>query len=268
MPESRAEIFAALRLAKRIWAVAAIHGESTRLETLHEALWPRLGPGDRLVYLGNYMGRGPDAVGVIDRLLYFRRAMLTLPGMEPGDVVYLRGAQEEMWQKLLQIQFASDPHEVLDWLLGHGIGATLEAYGASAQGGRQAFREGTLAVTRWTGELRAAMRRHRGHDLLLSALRRAAYTENHGLLFVHAGVDPHRPLGEQRDTLWWGSGYFDQMNEPFEDFRLVVRGYDRDRGGTRIGPVSATIDDGCGFGGALAACCFTPDGEVLDRIEA
>ena len=50
--------FARLRAYRRVWAVAAVHGEAERLGQLHAALWRRLEPGDRVVYLGNMIGRG------------------------------------------------------------------------------------------------------------------------------------------------------------------------------------------------------------------
>jgi serine/threonine protein phosphatase 1 len=262
------EIFAVLKQAARVWAVAAIHGEAERLRALHGELWGRFQRGDRLVYLGNYLGHGPDVPGTLDELLSFRRAVLARPGLEPEDIVFLRGAQEEMWQKLLQIQFAVDPDAVLDWMLEQGLGATLAAYGGTPETARQRFRGGALAVTRWTGEVRANLQRHPGHDDLLGALKRAAYTAERGLLFVHAGIDPKRPLAEQGDTLWWGSGYFSAIDEPFAGFKLVVRGYDRGRGGAQFGAHAATIDAGCGFGGPLLAACFAADGDLVERLEA
>ena len=38
---------------------------------------------------------------------------------------YLRGSQEEMWHKVLQLQFAADPRGVLAWMLEQGLGTTL-----------------------------------------------------------------------------------------------------------------------------------------------
>ncbi len=120
--------FAVLRNADRIWAVGSIHGDTHRLGALHDRLAERFRPpGDRLVYLGNYLGRGPDVAGTVDELLDFRRRVIALPNMFASDVVFLRGGQEEMWQKLLQLQFAVNPREVLDWMLGQGLGATLSA---------------------------------------------------------------------------------------------------------------------------------------------
>ena len=67
------EKFARLRRARRIWAVAAIHGEATRLTRLHDLIAARFADGDRLVYLGNYLGRGSAIAATIDELLDFRR---------------------------------------------------------------------------------------------------------------------------------------------------------------------------------------------------
>ena len=103
------DIYGRLVCARRVWAVGAIHADAQRLERLHDRLAERFAPGDRLVYLGNYMGTGPDVAGTIDELISFRTAILCRAGMEPDDIVFLRGAQEEMWRKLLQIQFAPAP---------------------------------------------------------------------------------------------------------------------------------------------------------------
>ena len=262
------ERFAVLHAARRVWAVAALHGEAGRLENLHRALWARFQPGDRLVYLGNYLGYGPDIPGTLDELLNFRRSLLARPGMEAWDIAYLRGVQEEMWHKLLQVQFATDSRQVFDWMMAQGVDATLAAYGGNQETARARFREGVLATTRWTGELRVAMQHHAGHDDLLHVLRRAAYTSGGELLFVHAGVDPSRPLSEQSDTFWWGSGYFGAISQPFEGFRRVVRGFDRNHGAPEEGPYTASIDGGAGRGGPLIAACYTLEGARADRIES
>jgi len=266
MPDRGTEVFAVLELPLRVWAVAAVHGEAQRLAALHDALAERIRPGDRLVYLGNYLGYGRDVGGTLDELLSFRRRLLTLAGAEPWDIVYLRGAQEEMWHKLLQLQFAPNPLDVLDWMLGKGVDRTLEAYGGTAAAARDRMRQGSLAIARWTGELRQAMKRRSGHDDLLAALRRYAVSDDGRLLLVHAGMDPARPLTEQGDTFWWGAAYVSPDMPPCGGFRRLVRGYGRG-GGASVGPFLASLDGGCGFGGPLVAACFAADGTVLEMLE-
>jgi hypothetical protein len=262
------EPFGHLVRARRVWAVACIHGEAQRLGALHERLAERFAPGDRLVYLGDVLGYGPDSADAVDGVLEFRRAVLAERLMFLGDVVLLRGSQEEMLQKLLELQFAPDPRGVLGWMLEHGVAQTLESYGIAARSGEAASREGVMALTRWTGTVRAALEARPGHRQFLAALRRAAFSEPGGMLFVNAGVDPRKPLELQRDVFWWGrGGDLLELDAPFAGFGRVVCGYHRSRAGLVARHYAVSLDAGCGFGGKLLAACFAPDGQILDRIE-
>ncbi|MBY0431791.1 MAG: hypothetical protein K2Q10_11375 [Rhodospirillales bacterium] len=265
MPEQN--IFATLRGGGRIWAVAAIHGEAEHLAELHRQLVELIAPGDQVVYLGNYLGRGPMVRQTIDELLLFRRYAMARSGGDSDDIIFLRGAQEEMWQKLLQLQFAPNPSQVLEWMVEQGVGATIAAYGTSWQEGLAAAREGIMPLTRWTGQLRQNMRSLDGHTQLMSVLRHAAYTDDNFLLFVHAGLDPIRPLSAQSDSFWWGSNAFSAMTEPYAGFSLVVRGYDWKHGGLSVDGYAVTLDNGCGYDGPLVAACFDPEGRILKMIQ-
>lgn len=259
------EKFAELRSGSRIWAVASVHGEAERLGRLHGVLASRLAPDDRLVYLGNYIGHGSRVAETIDELLRFRLWFLARRRAMVCDLAYLRGAQEEMWHKLLQLQFATDPRGVLAWMLDHGVGATIASYGSTAEQGRMAARDGALSIGRWTSRLRDAIRAKPGHDPFFSGLRRAAIAGR--VLLAHAGVDPSRPLNAQIDSFWWGSSGFTEMDRPYGDFAMVVRGYDRQHPGVLATSHTATIDGGSGFGGPLIACAFDPDGRIVDQLE-
>ncbi len=69
----------------RILAIGDIHGCLTALDTLLGFVQP--GPDDQLIFLGDYIDRGPDSKGVLDRLIELKR---TRP------VVCLRGNHEIM----------------------------------------------------------------------------------------------------------------------------------------------------------------------------
>lgn len=254
--------------ARRVWAVASVHGEAHRLVALHARLAPRLNAGDRLVYLGNYLGYGPAAAATLDALILFRRLFLARRNAFMGDIVFLRGSQEEMLQKLLELQFAPNPRDVLPWMLSHGMDKTLASYGVDAAHGLAAAREGVLSLTRWTAGLRDAIEARSGHRALLTALRRAAFTEDGALLFVHAGVDPAKPLDLQGDIFWWCDRDVLQLQAPFAGYTRVVRGIDRGHGGILQAAYATSIDGGSGFGGPLIAACFAPDGSIVDYIEA
>ena len=265
-PTSYKEKFGSLSLAKRVWAVSSIHGDLDRLMELHDALVGCWRPGDRLVYLGNYLGPGPDIKGVLDELLSFRINRLCQPGMTAPDIVFLRGAQEEMWRKLLQIQLAPNPATVFDWMVDHDIGGTLEAYDETEEDVRKYFREGILATTKWTNRLRAKIQAHPGHNEILISLRRAAFTENGELLFVHAGIDIDRPILYQSDSFWWESSQFDKIEKPYAGFNKIIRGFEPTHGGITETDHTATIDGGCGYGGPLKSACFTLDGKIVDQL--
>jgi hypothetical protein len=255
---------------RRLWAVAACHGDTARLDQIHLALADRFRVGDRLIYCGNYLGGG-DPVGTIDRLLAFRTYLLAAPGMIAGDLVYLRGIQEEIWSKMLQIQFAPNPQEVLRWMLDRGAEATLKSYGGESRIGLAAAREGAMAMTRWTSGLREAIRRQPGHNQFMSALRRAALTEamdDGALLFVHAGIDPERSFDKQGDSFWWGAGDFEKAVAPFENFKRLFRGSDPSGDGMKLDGYAVTLDAGCGNGGPLIAAAIMPDGRIVDIIKA
>jgi len=265
---TESNIFATLRGGGRIWAVGAIRGECARLRSLHARLAAECKSGDQIIYLGDYLGHSAQVSGTIDELLLFRRAFIARPGVGLDDIVYLRGIQEEMWQKLLQLQFASAPVEVLGWMLEHGVGPTIAAYGGSIEEGMACARDGTLSLTRWTGQLRQAMRHCDGHATLLSVLKHAAFTDDNLLLFSHAGLDPRRPPSGQGDAFWWGSAGFATLAEPYFGFKLVVRGADHRQSGVSVGPYVVTLDSNAGRGGPLTAACFGSDGNILQLIEA
>lgn len=265
---SAAGRFARLRGARRVWAVSAIHGEADRLVRLHDRLSERLAEGDRVVYLGNYLGRGAGIYQTIDELLDFRRRMLARPRGFVCDLAFLRGRQEEMWHKLLQLQFAPDPPQLLEWLVRAGADATVRAYGGDVQQGFAAAREGASAITRWTSGLREAMNAAPGHRMLFAALRHAAVTDDQRLLFVHASVNPARPLAAQRDAFWWGAEDILQLSEPFAGFHRIVCGFDRQRRGLVEREFAVALDGGAGYGGPLLAASFDADGRLLDVLEA
>lgn len=266
-PPCDSETYGRLVRARRIWAVAAIHGEAERLRRVHSRLAERLAPGDRLVYLGDYLGHGPAIAATLDALLQFRLAFLAQRNAFLGDIVFLRGSQEEMWHKLMELQFAPNPREVLGWMLERGVGATLESYGVDPRQGLSVCREGVLGITRWTTGLRAAIDAHPGHRQLLTLLRRAAFTEEGGLLFVNAGIDAEKPLDLQGDAFWWGRTDILALTAPYAGFRRVVRGHDRRHAGFIESEFAVSLDGGSGFGGGLLAACFAQDGRVLDRLE-
>lgn len=264
--------FASLGNPSALWTIASIHGDLERLSTLHEAIAERFEPGQRIVYFGNYTGYNIESAEVIDEILAFRQRLTALPGVKNDDIIYLRGAQEDMWARLLQLQFYARPLELFLWMLNNGMAHTLQAYGINPHEGLSAARDGVISLTRWTNGIRQQLREYPGHELFMRQQRRAAYTVLPGgrypLLFVNAGLDPTRPLQAQDDALCWGGDSFTDMTAPYDPFEKVVRGYDPQRGGVYVNCVTASFDGGCGFGGHLVGANLRADGELLELLQA
>lgn len=192
--------------------------------------------------------------------------------MLSDDITYLRGVQEEMWQKLLQLQFAPCPAEILQWMVHNGIEHTLNAYGSCSEDGMRATREGILRLTKWTGALRENIRQYAGHEKFGTVLKRAAVTyDNTGkdaLLFVHSGLDAQQSLDKQGDSFWWNSQEFDKIDNQYNDFSYVIRGFDPAQNGVRINGVTMSLDGGCGYGGDLICAQMSNQGDVLNLLQA
>ena len=73
-----------------LYAIGDIHGERELLEELLASL--PLRDGDRLVFVGDYVDRGPDSKGVVDTLLRLK---------EERDCVFLLGNHESMFLNFL-----------------------------------------------------------------------------------------------------------------------------------------------------------------------
>src|SRR5215218_3872950 len=96
----------------RIIAIGDIHGCSAALDALIDAIRPR--PEDTIVTLGDYIDRGPDSRGVLDRLIDLGRRCRLVP---------LLGNHDQM---LLNVRLGKAP---INWLLAFGGTTTLDSYG-------------------------------------------------------------------------------------------------------------------------------------------
>lgn len=99
-----------------LYAVGDIHGELSKLEALLERL--DLQERDRLVFLGDYIDRGPDSAGVVDRLLELSRHQAC---------VFLLGNHESMMLDFLG--YRGPGYFGGDAFLMNGGDRTLASYG-------------------------------------------------------------------------------------------------------------------------------------------
>lgn len=262
--------YASIECTGRVWAISAIHGCAENLVYIHRALLDRLQPNDHIVYLGNYTGHGHAPLETMHELQAFQYLLNNDPALQTVGVTMLRGQQEEMITKLLQIQFSHSPEKILNWMVQNGIRPLLRACQSSYEDGLLAIRGGVMGLTRWTNFLHKQLDMYAEYQYLFSRIHRAAYTAKTStpLLFVHCGYNTNKALDRQGDTLWWDDDSFKDIQTAPAPFNRVIRGFDPHHNGLQSAPWTISLDTGCGRGGALSCAALRADGNIDEILQA
>ena len=109
----------------------SIHSNIESFESIKKFILNKFNENDKLVFLGNIIGIGENAKETITRVNQLRFDLMAKYQIKPNAVVFLRGAQEEMFTKLMQLQTAPNPEEIIQWMLEHGVHQSINSYGLS-----------------------------------------------------------------------------------------------------------------------------------------
>jgi len=223
-----------------IYAIGDVHGCLDQLRALERTILldsQELGLPAVIVFLGDYVDRGPDSAGVLDHL--------TNPGTCALERICLAGNHEEMFA-----EFIADPRPQHSWLRFGGYD-TLASYGLNPLG-------------LFDGGKRLASQRLETHipgdhldfiDQLPVCLTMGKYT------FVHAGLVPGVAIDQQRtkDMLWMRpeTGTY-QDPQPFG---TVIHGH-TPTAEPLVEPNRINVDTGAFASGILTSVRLAPDGSV------
>jgi serine/threonine protein phosphatase 1 len=226
----------------RIYAIGDVHGRADLLERVftridaHIAAHPVVRPIQVLV--GDYIDRGPDSRGVLDRLI--KRA-------KTNEMVLLKGNHET-----LVFEFLRNPSMLQSWSQLGGL-ETLMSYGLSPSLNADALTQKKLAIA-----LQAAL--PKSHLNFLGSLQSSFSCGE--FFFAHAGVRPRVPLEKQRDEdLLWIRDDFLLYEEEFG--KIVVHGHTPVRE-VDIRPNRINIDTGAYATGHLT--CLVIQDETFEPL--
>jgi serine/threonine protein phosphatase 1 len=215
---------------QRVYAIGDIHGRADLLDELQEAIAEDIvrnagrapkGLRTTVVYLGDYVDRGQGSREVLDLLL--------APGRLAGfQTVHLKGNHEDIFLRSLE-----DASLLARWFA-LGGDATALSYGVHLP-------SGLPEAQRYEHIRQQLLRRVPApHLRFLRGLE--LYRVIGDYLFVHAGLRPGVPLGEQDPTdLLWIRGAFLKARRPFE--KIVVHGHSL-TGRPEVRPIRVGIDTG------------------------
>jgi serine/threonine protein phosphatase 1 len=225
----------------RVYAVGDVHGCLDQLRTLKALIAAdnaaRPEAQAVLVYVGDYIDRGPHSKAVFDDV---RRP---IDGF--ATTRHLKGNHEAMMQ-----QFLRDPMRARDWL-GNGGLATLASFGV----------DGDMAALGFGLELTgAALAAALGPDRLAWLDDLQLHVQIGDYYFCHAGIRPGVALDQQRETdLLW-------IRDPFltskKDFGAVIVHGHTPGSRPEVRPNRINLDTGCFATGRLTAAVLDGDAAV------
>lgn len=216
----------------RIFAIGDIHGCVIELRTLLDYLQKtqNLSAQDLVVFIGDYIDRGIDSKGVIDRLMEFQSFHM--------NTVFLRGNHEDMF-----LSFLGLPGLLGESFLINGGAQTLMSYGIDP-----------LSSSEEVVTLLPA--HHYSFFLNLES-----YVITPDFVLVHAGLNPLRDLRSQLDeNLFWIRDEFIHNIHHFE--KTVIFGHTPYQDVMVHPPYKIGIDTGLVYGNKLT-CVELVGGKVF-----
>ncbi len=218
--------FVELEKSGKLWAIGSIHSNLKSFTSIKKFILDNFNYDDKLIFLGNIIGLGDNSKETLSSAIDLRFNIMSKFKIKPKSIVFLRGAQEEMFSKLLQLQLAPNPSEIVEWMFEHGVNKTINSYGFSENEVKNIASSGTINISKWTSHLNKSIQMNPGHIEYFLNLKHAAYSHSKKILFVNRGVDITRPLSAQNDCFWWGFQNFSTIQKPYKTFSRIVRGYE------------------------------------------
>lgn len=236
---------------QQVFAIGDVHGHAAELRGLQALMFDAaLGqPGlqTQLVYLGDYIDRGPDSAAALDALLEHADSEPIGNGLTQ---TWLVGNHEQYLLSLIDTDADIDREFVVSWYDNGGI-ETMKSLGVEGYG--------RLLHAKRLPELQARLRLALGAARMRFLQTRLQSQHQIGdYLFVHAGIDVSRPLDDQEftDLLLMREPFLSHVG-PWPHPVCVVHGHTVEM--PTVKPHRIGVDAGCWMHGALCAVQIVAD---------
>jgi len=210
---------------RRVFVIGDVHGCVAELNTLVDFIEREkdLGAGDALIFIGDYIDRGPASKEVI-------QCLLSLKSRLKSDNYFLKGNHEEM---------------LLDWLFEEG---SESASSYLHNGGRECLESYGLKSDPRPED--ALTQIPKSHMQFFEQLTRYIVSEK--FVFVHAGLNALRPLSHQiDDDIFWIRNEFISNIHSFR--KIIIYGHTPFEQVKFHLPYKIGIDTGLVYGSKLTA---------------
>jgi serine/threonine protein phosphatase 1 len=225
----------------RLLAIGDIHGCLRAFTTLLDTV--ALQPDDRLIALGDYVDRGPDSHGVLDRLIELHAA---------GRLVALRGNHDVMMLE------ARDGRGLM-WLACGGK-QTLASYGIASDQIDELRESGG-----WFRDPEKVLEKIPERHWQFLAKDCLPYHETEKHIFVHASVYPDLPLAEQPDHML----YWEKLYDPVAHVsgKTLICGHTRQKSGRPLDLGTAICIDTGAYADGWLTCLDVHTGRIWQANE-
>ena len=180
--------FIELKNSNKIWAIGSIHSNLKSFSAIKKYILNNFKNSDKLIFLGNVIGLGDFSKETLSSVIDLRFKLMSKFKLKPDSIVFLRGAQEEMFSKLLQLQLAPNPIEILEWMFDHGVNKTIKSYGFSENEIKSLASSGTINISKWTSSLNKSIQDNPGHTEYFLNLKHAAYSHTKKYYLLIGGL--------------------------------------------------------------------------------
>ncbi|PLX97504.1 MAG: hypothetical protein C0622_12860 [Desulfuromonas sp.] len=247
---------------QRLLAIGDIHGHLDELRELLHRVQPT--EHDRVVFLGDYIDRGPDSRGVLDELIWFAERF--------PQTIFLRGNHEQMfldavlWDEIEALRQRNDlPTKT--WRSGwNELEQRADYFHLEVSALKRIWwmEGGQQTTVSFAGDLANVRPVHRAflnetrlfHEELIGGDGQG-YGPERAFLFVHGQIDTRLPPGLQHPLELMNARC--SSEPPATTLWTLVHGHTPRLDGPELKTNRINLDTGCHYGGRLTCC------DVLSR---